>query len=156
MLKMFGLSNRKVVVVDVTPPASENGDSLGDNDSCPSSKAEKVNMEPPLLSPKDSPFPISHEFLNSTPPSSPPSLKHRRDRSSISREADRSKQFTNRQRSTSDELGRTKPKRFPHSSISPENGLKALEPLHERNLTNMAFAEQQQWITVQQKTFTKW
>lgn len=153
---MFGLSERKVVVVDVTPPASENGDSLGDIDSCPSSKAEKVNKELPL-SPKITLSPTTtHEFTNSTPPSTPPSLKHRRDRSSISREADRSKQFTNRQRSTSDELGRTKPKRFPHSSISPENGLKALEPLHERNLTNMAFAEQQQWITVQQKTFTKW
>jgi hypothetical protein len=32
----------------------------------------------------------------------------------------------------------------------------ALEPPHEQFLAKMAFAEQQQWITVQQKTFTKW
>jgi hypothetical protein len=32
----------------------------------------------------------------------------------------------------------------------------ALEPPHEQLLSRMAFAEQQQWITVQQKTFTKW
>jgi hypothetical protein len=32
----------------------------------------------------------------------------------------------------------------------------ALEPPHEQLLARMAFAEQQQWITVQQKTFTKW
>lgn len=29
-------------------------------------------------------------------------------------------------------------------------------PPHEQLLARMAFAEQQQWITVQQKTFTKW
>ena len=29
-------------------------------------------------------------------------------------------------------------------------------PPHEKLLTKMAFAEQQHWITVQQKTFTKW
>ncbi len=32
----------------------------------------------------------------------------------------------------------------------------ACEPPHEQLLARMAFAEQQQWITVQQKTFTKW
>jgi hypothetical protein len=32
----------------------------------------------------------------------------------------------------------------------------ALEPPHEQLLAKMAFAEQQQWIIVQQKTFTKW
>lgn len=32
----------------------------------------------------------------------------------------------------------------------------AVEPPHEQLLARMAFAEQQQWITVQQKTFTKW
>jgi hypothetical protein len=28
--------------------------------------------------------------------------------------------------------------------------------LHEQVLAKMAYAEQQKWITVQQKTFTKW
>jgi hypothetical protein len=32
----------------------------------------------------------------------------------------------------------------------------ACKPPHEQLLARMAFAEQQQWITVQQKTFTKW
>ncbi|UNI14220.1 alpha-actinin [Purpureocillium takamizusanense] len=32
----------------------------------------------------------------------------------------------------------------------------ALEPPHDQILTRMTFTEQQRWITVQQKTFTKW
>ncbi|WYZ40641.1 hypothetical protein EsH8_IV_000982 [Colletotrichum jinshuiense] len=39
---------------------------------------------------------------------------------------------------------------------SPADALAALEPPHDQGLTRMAFAEQQKWITVQQKTFTKW
>lgn len=39
---------------------------------------------------------------------------------------------------------------------SPQDALAATEPPHEQGLTRMAFAEQQRWITVQQKTFTKW
>ncbi|TVY86558.1 Alpha-actinin-like protein, partial [Lachnellula willkommii] len=42
------------------------------------------------------------------------------------------------------------------SSLPADHGLKAVEPPHEQALTKMAFAEQQKWITVQQKTFTKW
>lgn len=39
---------------------------------------------------------------------------------------------------------------------SPASALAAVEPPHDQGLTRMAFAEQQKWITVQQKTFTKW
>ncbi|GKT53167.1 alpha-actinin, sarcomeric [Colletotrichum tofieldiae] len=39
---------------------------------------------------------------------------------------------------------------------SPADALAAVEPPHDQGLTRMAFAEQQKWITVQQKTFTKW
>ncbi|KAK4211935.1 hypothetical protein QBC37DRAFT_203452 [Rhypophila decipiens] len=46
--------------------------------------------------------------------------------------------------------------RFHRASSSPANALAATEPPHEQGLTRMAFAEQQRWITVQQKTFTKW
>jgi len=42
------------------------------------------------------------------------------------------------------------------SSSSPADALAAIEPPHDQGLTRMAFAEQQKWITVQQKTFTKW
>ncbi|OIW34062.1 hypothetical protein CONLIGDRAFT_659767 [Coniochaeta ligniaria NRRL 30616] len=42
------------------------------------------------------------------------------------------------------------------SSQSAVDALAATEPHHEQGLTRMAFAEQQRWITVQQKTFTKW
>jgi hypothetical protein len=46
--------------------------------------------------------------------------------------------------------------RFGRTVSSPADALAALEPPHEQGLTRMAFAEQQRWITVQQKTFTKW
>lgn len=49
-----------------------------------------------------------------------------------------------------------KKNRFQRSSSSPADALAATEPPHEQGLTRMAFAEQQRWITVQQKTFTKW
>lgn len=52
---------------------------------------------------------------------------------------------------------RSKSKRFQRASGSnPADALSATEPKHEQGLTRMAFAEQQRWITVQQKTFTKW
>jgi len=96
--------------------------------------------------------------------SPPPSIKARRDRSSQQKEANRSKQFTTRlQRSATttgkedDLLGRKKGRGFRQTSSLPaDHGLKAIEPPHEQALVKMAFAEQQQWITVQQKTFTKW
>lgn len=148
MLKLFGLSE----VVVVTPPASEDGENR-----CPTSKPivdativnNAANQHQPILV---SPIP---------PPSPPTSIKSRRDRSSLQREANRSRQFTTRQQrsatTNSIDLPRQRPKPFQRPSSAPqESGLKALEPLHEQNLTKMAFAEQQKWITVQQKTFTKW
>ncbi|KAF4979630.1 hypothetical protein FZEAL_4187 [Fusarium zealandicum] len=47
-------------------------------------------------------------------------------------------------------------RRFTPSSSTPADALAAVEPPHDQGLTRMAFAEQQRWITVQQKTFTKW
>jgi len=41
-------------------------------------------------------------------------------------------------------------------AATPAEALAATEPPHEQGLTRMAYAEQQRWITVQQKTFTKW
>jgi hypothetical protein len=131
----------------VTPPLSENGET----DRCPISTviAEEVNKDSTAASP--------------FPPSPPSSIRVRRDRSSSQREAIRSKQFTTRvQRSDStasnDPLGRKKPKGFTRQTtrLPVDHGLKAIEPPHEQTLTKMAFAEQQKWITVQQKTFTKW
>ena len=55
-----------------------------------------------------------------------------------------------------DGSGSSKPRRFQRSSSNPADALSATEPPHEQGLTRMAFAEQQRWITVQQKTFTKW
>lgn len=43
-----------------------------------------------------------------------------------------------------------------YQPANPKAALAATEPPHENLLTKMAFAEQQRWITVQQKTFTKW
>ncbi|KAF7875002.1 hypothetical protein EAF04_002174 [Stromatinia cepivora] len=108
-----------------------------------------------------------------TPPATPPRVV-RRERSASQREREtlRSRQFSEAarlQRSAekpekSDEdlgLGRRR-KRYQHrhkskgSNTGSGEALKAVEPLHEHQLGKMAFAEQQQWITVQQKTFTKW
>lgn len=51
----------------------------------------------------------------------------------------------------------TKARRFQRSSnSSPADALAAVEPAHDQGLARMTFAEQQRWITVQQKTFTKW
>ncbi|KAJ4200749.1 alpha-actinin [Fusarium falciforme] len=50
----------------------------------------------------------------------------------------------------------SKPRRFSPSSSTPADALAAVEPPHDQGLTRMAFAEQQQWVKVQQKTFTKW
>ena len=50
----------------------------------------------------------------------------------------------------------SKSRRFQRSASNPADALAAKEPPHEQGLTRMAYAEQQRWITVQQKTFTKW
>ncbi|KJZ74055.1 hypothetical protein HIM_06504 [Hirsutella minnesotensis 3608] len=51
---------------------------------------------------------------------------------------------------------RSKGRRFQNSKSSPADALAAVEPVHDQGLTRMTFAEQQRWVTVQQKTFTKW
>ncbi|KAM0158936.1 hypothetical protein ACHAQE_000706 [Botrytis cinerea] len=108
-----------------------------------------------------------------TPPATPPRVV-RRERSASQREREtlRSRQFSEAarlQRSAEkpekgeEELGLgRRRKRYQHrnkskgSNSGSGEALKAVEPLHEHQLGKMAFAEQQQWITVQQKTFTKW
>lgn len=128
----------------ITPPPSENGD----GSMCCPGIAEDVIFN-----------------SNHLPPSP---LNRRRDRSDLQqeKEANRSKSFTSRlQRSTSvnkegsgQNLGRRRARTFhqPTPNLPIDHGLKALEPPREQSLVKMAFAEQQQWITVQQKTFTKW
>ena len=119
------------------------------------------------------------KFIRSSLPPSPctTSAKSRRDYLSVQKEANRSRKFTTRlQRSASESAGvsagapaSTDPSgelltgrrrnRFQNrstASLPADHGLKAIEPLHEHVMTKMAFAEQQKWITVQQKTFTKW
>jgi hypothetical protein len=49
-----------------------------------------------------------------------------------------------------------KKKRFQRRFSSPADALAAVEPPRDQGLTRMAYAEQQMWISVQQKTFTKW
>jgi hypothetical protein len=100
-----------------------------------------------------------------TPPTTPP---QRRGRSRSQKEADQERQLhaarLQRQRSaTTGSLSAIKaPVRqisYEHrqsSSLSTNGPLSAVEPPHEHALTKMAYAEQQKWITVQQKTFTKW
>lgn len=103
-----------------------------------------------------------------TPPPTPETKPRQlRDRLSVQkeREANRSKQFTNRlQRSAStpsaeDTVRRDSNirRRATHRFSAPVQDIgKSEERPNEQVLTKMAFAEQQRWITVQQKTFTKW
>ncbi|RDL32129.1 Calponin-homology, CH-domain-containing protein [Venustampulla echinocandica] len=156
-------------LIVTTPPPSR----LGCRDSVSSCDSARVNNSSPstLWSPSPSP---------PFPPSPPQSIntnivkvKSSRHRASSQREANRSKQFTTRlQRSASASLkpaastgtsgeilpGRRRG-RFQNrntASLPVGHGLKSIEPPHEQALSKMAFAEQQKWITVQQKTFTKW
>ena len=136
----------------ITPPSSEAGS------RCASTDFSLAKFD--VNNTNTTPFPQS--------PPTPPA-KSRRD---LQKEANRSRQFTTRLRSTtngSDEsdvpLGRDgrrrkfQPKRhsLPSHQNQTEEALKAVEALHDPVFrTKMAFAEQQKWITVQQKTFTKW
>lgn len=140
-----------------TPPASEAGSRCHSADF--SSLADfDVNND----------FPSQTLFPQS--PSTPPT-RSRRDLQK-DREAKRSQRFTTRLRSTTNSsedsdvslgregsLGRRRKyqrQSLPSKQNHTDEALKAVEPLHEPVLTKMAFAEQQKWITVQQKTFTKW
>ena len=101
-----------------------------------------------------------------SPPPSPPRVRSQRDRLSLQREreANRSKQFTSRQRSASEasalllnregNRGKINLQQRQRHSISNNTGRE--EKPNEHVLVSMAYAEQQKWITVQQKTFTKW
>ncbi|KAF4968257.1 hypothetical protein FSARC_4348 [Fusarium sarcochroum] len=95
--------------------------------------------------------------FSSSPPSSP-TPRTRRDKSQLhaarlQRSGSTSTNFSldlkKRKKSTSS-------RRFTPSATTPADALAAVEPPHDQRLTRMAFAEQQRWVTVQQKTFTKW
>lgn len=93
--------------------------------------------------------------LNPYTPGSPPTPKSRRDRSG-------KLQSTRLTRSATESLvGLEKEKKIhKHTSSDPsksgvEEALGTFEQPKEFK-TKMGFAEQQKWITVQQKTFTKW
>lgn len=151
-----------------TPPPSEDGS--GTTKLCPTPppnrRCHSDNLAQNDLSEVNNSTTITPSASPSTPfpPSPPASIKSRRDRTSSQREANRSKQFTTRLNrsasagNTTDPLTGRRRKGFQRqtSSLPADHGLKAVEPPHEQALTKMAFAEQQKWITVQQKTFTKW
>lgn len=61
-----------------------------------------------------------------------------------------------KQGSPSQGRGRHRTTSSGYQSGRVEEALAAVEPAHERKPVKMGFAEQQKWITVQQKTFTKW
>jgi hypothetical protein len=118
-----------------------------------------------LTPPPDAGCPVSANatLVNIETPPSPPSQpeKRRRDRLSLQkeREANRSKQFTTRLRSASgdkDSLGKGKRSFQPRQRNSLGSEGSNGEADDQKVLTKMAYAEQQKWITVQQKTFTKW
>jgi len=141
----------------ITPPLSDSGERFPGEPPADSLASEEVNNG--LVTSTDG----NHNY----PPSPASSIKSRRDRNSLLKEEKRSRAITTRlQRSSSTtsnesatEFVRKKQGRDfrrQTNSLPADHGLKAIEPPHEQALTKMAFAEQQKWITVQQKTFTKW
>lgn len=64
---------------------------------------------------------------------------------------ERSATLSTRKKDLSQSPKDSKTKKFPRSSLSSADSAP-----EQPGLTKMAFAEQQKWITVQQKTFTKW
>jgi hypothetical protein len=167
-----------------TPPSSES--EFGGNSARSSyqssisvSSSNESEVEVNTIDANSSPYTSTTSLLSPFPLSPPKGIaKSRRDRASLQKEANRSRQFTNRlQRSASESTGaaagapaqstdssgelltgrrRNRFQKRSTASFPTDHGLKAIEPLHEHVMTKMAFAEQQKWITVQQKTFTKW
>lgn len=153
----------------MTPPASEDG-------RCHSVDLDHFSdVNNPTTTSTSTSRPASNSVSSissittaaTTPPNTPP--KSRRNRLSLQkeREANRSKQFTTRQQRSASEASQGFLER--ETSI---RGNKWRQPSQRNSLgsdpgeekvngqevlkTKMAYAEQQQWITVQQKTFTKW
>jgi type IV secretory pathway VirB10-like protein len=137
-----------------SPPPSEDG-------CCPSGgRTVELHLKPANVN-------NSTITTHSPPPTPPQNPRRVRDRLSVQkeREINRSKQFTNRlQRSASStspedtvrrdsNIRRRTVQRY---SAPVQDAGKNNEKANEQVLTKMAFAEQQRWITVQQKTFTKW
>jgi len=132
-----------------TPPPSEDG-------------SRCHSAEPPSEFSID----VNNNSTGLSPPPTPPRARSQRDRLSIQkeREANRSKQFTNRQRAASEASGPLLKREGKRGNInwqqrqrhSTPNNHGGEEKPNEHVLVSMAYAEQQKWITVQQKTFTKW
>jgi len=133
-----------------TPPPSEGG-------------SRCHSAEPPSEFTSDD---VNKTSLEISPPPTPQKARSQRDRLSLQREREtnRSKQFTSRQRSASEASGvllkrdsnRGKINLQQRQRHSIPNSKGGEEKPNEHVLVSMAYAEQQKWITVQQKTFTKW
>ncbi|KAJ0160963.1 Alpha-actinin-like protein 1 [Colletotrichum tanaceti] len=114
--------------------------------SAPSPSAEKTS-------------PVSRDRTSSEASSTTstysPSQRNRRDKKEL--QAQRVQRSGSASLALARKDGGPKKNRFRSATgSSPADALAALEPPHDQGLTRMAFAEQQKWITVQQKTFTKW
>ncbi|KPM41529.1 Alpha-actinin-like protein 1 [Neonectria ditissima] len=126
-------------------------------DPC-SSTASSPPFRPRTLTSSSGSSIASASASATTTASSSPTPRSRRDKSQL--HAVRAQRSGSRSVSLGTKDSRdkpsNKPKRFLRNSSSPADALAAVEPPHDTGLTRMAFAEQQRWITVQQKTFTKW
>lgn len=132
----------------ITPPLSENG-------RCHS--AEYIELLPCEVN-KGTSTTIRTPPLSPSAP--PPGGRRNRLLLQKDREVNRSKQFTTRLRRSAPEdkavVGWRK-RNFQQRqriSLGSESSIGTSED--QKTLTKMAYAEQQKWITVQQKTFTKW
>lgn len=134
----------------------------GDFGSCPGSPQPSKSRSPTASSVSTSATSVNAD--SPRPPSKrdeSEALLRRREPTERSRRDKKQLHAARQQRSGSDRqpLGSKKStgRRFQRSSnSSPADALAALEPAHDQGLARMTIAEQQRWITVQQKTFTKW
>ncbi|KAL2213460.1 alpha-actinin, sarcomeric [Sarocladium strictum] len=94
--------------------------------------------------------------LNQASPGASPTSRSRRDKHHLLAARLQRSGVNGRSGNLGPKNKKHKSPRFQRSFSSPADALAAVEPPHDQGLVRMAYAEQQRWITVQQKTFTKW
>ncbi|PHH62151.1 hypothetical protein CDD81_7525 [Ophiocordyceps australis] len=121
-------------------------------DSCCDSTQSSSKSRSSTLSSCSTLDPLLHTHQDS---SSPPTQRNRRDKKLL--HAARQQQSASGRTLGDSQRKKQKSRWFQRTSgSSPADALAAVEPVHDQGLARMTFAEQQRWVTVQQKTFTKW
>ncbi|KKA30371.1 hypothetical protein TD95_001032 [Thielaviopsis punctulata] len=122
--------------------------------------ASASSLSPFPACPSPSPRVASASGPGTAPPSRSRYNKQELHAARLQRSASKSVSFGSSSDNNSPSLGSARVSgvrnRFKRSASSPAEPLNSSNKVKDQGLVRMAFAEQQRWITVQQKTFTKW